>query len=78
MLPHCKKILYTTDLSSNSAYVLIYALHEAQKHGARLEILHVIEELPPTTLVLTESFLANEAILDISEDKKTSAKERMH
>ncbi|HPR54950.1 MAG TPA: universal stress protein [Deltaproteobacteria bacterium] len=43
MIPKIKKILYTTDLSLNSAYVFRYALNSAIKHDAKIDILHVLE-----------------------------------
>jgi nucleotide-binding universal stress UspA family protein len=40
-----KKILYATDLSKNSAYAFQYAMDYAEKHDARIVILHVYEKL---------------------------------
>jgi len=40
-----KKILYATDLSKNSAYAFQYAADYAEKHDARIIILHVYEKL---------------------------------
>ena len=40
------KILYATDLSKNSAYAYRYALSMAEKYGAEIIILHVIEPIP--------------------------------
>ena len=47
MMPEIQKILYTTDLSPNSAYVLRYAINSAKKHDAGIIILHVVEERAP-------------------------------
>jgi nucleotide-binding universal stress UspA family protein len=49
MIPQIKKILYTTDLSDNSAYVLRYAIDFAQKHDAKIIILHVLDIMPAIT-----------------------------
>jgi nucleotide-binding universal stress UspA family protein len=49
MIPQIKKILYTTDLSDNSAYVLRYAMDSAQKHDAKIVILHVLDIMPAIT-----------------------------
>ena len=46
MVPKIKKILYATDLSENSAYAFYYAIDFAQKHDARIIILHVVERTP--------------------------------
>jgi len=48
MIPQIKKILYTTDLSKNSAYAYRYAVDLAQRHDAGIVILHVIEPIPPS------------------------------
>jgi nucleotide-binding universal stress UspA family protein len=47
MIPQIKKILYTTDLSKNSAYAYQYAMNMAEKYDAEIVILHVIESIPP-------------------------------
>jgi len=46
MIPQIKKILYTTDLSDNSAYVLRYAINSAKRHDAKIIILHVLDIMP--------------------------------
>jgi nucleotide-binding universal stress UspA family protein len=46
MIPQIKKILYTTDLSKNSAYAFRYATKMAEKYDARIIILHVVEPIP--------------------------------
>ncbi len=38
------KILYTTDLSENSAHVFRHALNIAERHEATIEIIHVVKE----------------------------------
>jgi len=43
MKPYIKKILYATDLSSNSIYALRHALHSAKLYNAEIIILHTIE-----------------------------------
>lgn len=47
-----KRILYATDLSANSAFVFRYAVDMAKRHDARIVVLHVIEQLSPTTEML--------------------------
>ena len=46
MIPHIKKILYATDLSKNSVYAFRYATKIAEKYGAGIVILHVVEPIP--------------------------------
>ena len=43
MIPKINKILYTTDLSLNSAYVLRYALNSAEKHDAKIDVLYAVQ-----------------------------------
>ncbi len=47
MVPQVRKILYATDLSKNSVYAFRYATKMAEKYGAEIIILHVIEPIPP-------------------------------
>ncbi len=46
MIPHIKKILYSTDLSKNSSYAFLYAIDMAKRHDATIIILHAIEPTP--------------------------------
>jgi len=77
MMPQIKRILYTTDLSANSIFVLRYAINSARKHGAKLVILHVLEALSPTAMALVMTYLNAENSLSISEEKVTYAKKRI-
>ena len=45
-MPEIQKILYTTDLSDNSAYAFRYAINSAKRHDAKIIILHVLKEFP--------------------------------
>jgi len=47
MIPQVKKILYATDLSKNSVYAFRYATKIAERYGADMIILHVVEPIPP-------------------------------
>lgn len=77
MMPQIKKILYATDLSANSAFVLRYAINSAKKHGAKLVVLHAFEDLSPTTMALSTAYLNNDNSLSISEEKVAHAKKRI-
>lgn len=46
MIPQIKKVLYTTDLSKNSAYAFFYAVDMAKKYNASIVILHTVEPIP--------------------------------
>jgi nucleotide-binding universal stress UspA family protein len=54
MIPTIKNILYATDLSKNSAYAFRYAVNSAQKHDARIHLLHVFERLSPAAEKMIE------------------------
>lgn len=77
MMPQIKRILYATDLSANSAFVLRYAINSAKKHGAKLIVLHVVEALSPTAMALAMTYLSDENFLSISEAKVAHAKARI-
>lgn len=68
MLPRIQKILYATDLSPNAGYVLRYAINSAKKHGAKLIIMHVLEELSPTTRSIVAGHVDQETLSKISTD----------
>jgi nucleotide-binding universal stress UspA family protein len=55
MIPEIKKILYATDLSENSRYAFNYAVSLANRYGAGITILSVLEEATPSA----ESFIIN-------------------
>ena len=46
MIPQVKKILYATDLTKNSSYAFYFAADMAQKHDAKIVILHCIGVIP--------------------------------
>ena len=62
MIPRIKKILYTTDLTKNSAYAFPYAVNSAQKHEADIYLLHVIEAGSPSTEGLLSMYLGSDKL----------------
>ena len=46
MVLKVRNILYATDLSQNSPFVFQYAVDLAEKYGAHLCLLHVMEKIP--------------------------------
>ncbi len=46
MIPEIKKILYATDLSENARYAFGYAASIANRYGAGITLLHVLEDSP--------------------------------
>jgi len=69
MMPEIKRVLYTTDLSPNSAYVFRYAINSAKKHDADVIILHVVQEGAP--------FFEEERLKIISEKKVAEAMDQI-
>jgi nucleotide-binding universal stress UspA family protein len=47
MIPQITKILYATDLSTNSTYAFYFAVDMARKYNARIAIIHCIPVVPP-------------------------------
>jgi len=78
MIPQIKKILYTTDLSDNSAYVFRYAINFAKMHDAKIIILHALEKTPPTIQALVGSEITDEEQQKILREKITYASNRIH
>ena len=60
MIPEIKKILFATDLSENARYAFSYAASLANRYGAGITILHVLEEISPTTDNLVVGILGQE------------------
>ena len=49
MIPEIKKILCATDLSQNARYAFGYAASLANRYDAGITIIHVLEDISPTT-----------------------------
>jgi nucleotide-binding universal stress UspA family protein len=77
MIPQIKRILYTTDLSPNSAYAFRYAVNSAKNHNADLIILHVVEKLSPQVYSMLASYMSKEQKESIFGEKITYAKNRI-
>lgn len=45
MIPEIKKILYATDLSENARYAFGYAASLANRYGAGITLIHVLEDV---------------------------------
>ncbi len=70
MVPEIKKILYATDLTENSAYAFRYAANSAEKHDAKIYILHVIEKPLREYLSLVFPNLDHDQQVRMWEEKK--------
>ena len=74
MIPNIQKILYATDLSSNSVYALRYAINSAIKHDADIIILHVFEKVDPASNAWLDPFLYEERHQEIYNERITETK----
>ncbi len=71
MIPEIKKILYATDLSENARHALGYAASLANRYGAGITFLHVLED--------TSAFRDSLMINVLGEDKwKKLLKDNQH
>ena len=77
MIPKIQNVLYATDLSKNSAYAFRYAVNTAQKHDAKIHILHVIEALSPQTEALLRMHVEQEKIDQSRQDSKEKLRRRI-
>jgi nucleotide-binding universal stress UspA family protein len=77
MIPKIIKILYSTDLSKNSAYAFRYALNSAKQHNAELVIIHVMEVMDTTTRNLLMAYVEKEYFTEKEEEKIAYAKNRI-
>jgi len=77
MIPKINKILYSTDLSKNSAYAFRYALNSAKQHNAELVILHVMEVMDITTRSLVMGYVEKEYFTEKEEEKIAYVKNRI-
>jgi len=70
MIPQIKKILYTTDLTKNSAYAAYFALDLAQKYDAKIVILHCANLIPDSVLYAPVGRHAAEVVEEMENDEK--------
>jgi nucleotide-binding universal stress UspA family protein len=60
MIPPIKKILFTTDLSKQTRYAFEYAISLANRYGASITILYVMEEFSPSQSANLQAFIGDE------------------
>jgi nucleotide-binding universal stress UspA family protein len=77
MIPRIQKILYATDLSSNSAYAFRYAINSAIKHDAEIIILHVFEQVLPANRAMLDLYVGEERRKKIFKDNVTHTIDRI-
>ena len=70
MIPDIKKILYATDLSQNARYAFGYAVSLANRHDAKITVLHVVEELSSFAQSIVVDMLGEKRLAEIKQDKE--------
>ena len=70
MIPDIKRILYATDLSENARYAFGYAVNIANRHDAKITILHVVEELSPFAQSMVADILGEKRLADLKTEKE--------
>ncbi len=75
MLPKIDTILYATGLGAGAPYVFRYALGLAQKHGARIVIVHAMEPLSPFGQSLVELHVTHEKSEEMHRDARAKVKQ---
>ena len=70
MLPEIRKILFASDLSSNSRYAFGYAASLADQYDAKITVLHVLERLNPSTVMEVKGYLGEEEWEKIQKEKQ--------
>jgi nucleotide-binding universal stress UspA family protein len=78
MIPDIKKILYTTDLSQNSAHAFRYAVYFSKKFDAKIIFLHVIGEISEDARIVLEAYIDKEKRKEFAARKEDQAVERIN
>lgn len=82
MIPEINRILYATDLSDNARHALAYAASMAHRYGAKMIVLHLLDEIPPNAdLAITSYFGAEkwgELRKQIERDAIVKLRERVN
>ena len=81
MMPTIEKILYATDLSPNATYAFGYAASMAHKYGARITILHVLEQISETINVQLASIMGQDRWQELQarnqQEAETTIRQRL-
>ena len=70
MIPEINKILYATDLSENARFAFGFAASLANRYNAQITILHVLEELSPTTMLLIGDIVGEKRLSSLRSEKQ--------
>ncbi|MBW2008719.1 MAG: universal stress protein, partial [Deltaproteobacteria bacterium] len=77
MLPEIRKILYATDLSENARHAFGYAVSLANRYGAGITIMHVLEDVQPFADSLVVNMLGEERWKELRKANEDQVLERL-
>jgi nucleotide-binding universal stress UspA family protein len=77
MIPTIQKILYCTDFSENAGTAFSYAASVANRFGARITLLHVLEDLPEGSRGMVTSVLGEDRWEELKKQKARDAREAL-
>ncbi len=77
MIPEITKILYATDMSKNARHAFGYAASLANRYGATIVVLHVVEDLSPQVNAQVIDLLGQEKWTELQEVRKTEVVENL-
>jgi nucleotide-binding universal stress UspA family protein len=75
MIPTINQILFTTDLSQKSHHAFNYAVSIASQYGAKLALLHVMEEVSHSVDVRLKNFLGDERWQELKGGQEEEARQ---
>lgn len=75
MVPEIKKILFPTNLSQSSRHAFEYAVSMANRYGATITLLHVIEEVSRSADVRLRDLLGEERWRELQESHEQEARQ---
>ncbi len=75
MATEIKKILFPTDLSKHARYAFQFAASLADRYGATIAILHVMEELPTTVEAQLAGFMGDKKWQELKKKQEEEARE---
>jgi len=78
MIPEINTILYATDLSKNAAHAFSYAATLANRFGASINILHVIEKLSHNASVRISQMMGEDKWKSIQEDNVRKVRDEIN
>ncbi len=78
MIPEIKNILYATDLSESARHCFGYAASLSERYGATITILHVLEDLTPSTVIRVREIMGEKQWLELLERNKQQIIDKIH